>query len=96
MENTTKIWIVGCGGSDLDSVGLSRVRGTREQVKRHLVSLVLEAANDINGQQFESGTKCPADVEERQDGSLYASANFTYSHLDFRAVPEEEITDLTV
>lgn len=93
MSDTKSNWIIGIGGNELDTVFLSRFYGTENGVKKHLVSLVEEEKNDENrGDAFEHGTESVEEVRKQYDGSFYAAANFSYSHMDFVAKLEDELT----
>ena len=85
-------WIIGRGGSMLDDVTTEVIEGSREQVKAYLCGLVNKDKNteyddfhfvgDWNG-----GTELPKDVEEMNDGRLYAKADWENCHNDYTATP---------
>ena len=81
-----EVWIIGCGGATADGVGLTKVVGTKEDVKGILVSLVNEARQDDKENCY-YGTESVDEVEERPTGSLYASACFNDYHIDWEAWP---------
>ena len=85
-----EVWIIGCGGSNADGVGFTKVFGDKEDVKGILVSLVNETRQDDNETCY-YGTESSDEVEERPTGSLYASACFNDYHIDWEAKPLYDI-----
>ena len=84
----TQTYIIGIGGSEADGVNVHRVRGTKQQVKKHLVDLVnRDRVNDSDA--WEYGSEKIKDVEERQDDSLYAYGCYSDYHIDYQAVPDD-------
>ena len=83
-------WIIGCGGSNADGVGFTKVFGNKDDVKGILISLVNEARQDDEF-NWSSGTKHIDEIEERPTGSLYAYACFPDYHIDWEALPYNDI-----
>lgn len=81
-----EVWIIGCGGTTADGVGLTKVVGTRDDVRKILLSLVNEARQD-DKETWEYGTQRFDEVEERPTGSLYAFACFYDYRIDWEAWP---------
>ena len=89
-------WIVGCGGSHMDCVGITLLKNaTRQEVKEYLVECVEDAkANDEDNygeSSYESGTESAEEVDEYEN-NLDAYADFSNYHLDWSAQPLCEVT----
>lgn len=85
-------WILGIGGSVMDGVALSIIHGTKEQVKEHLLNCVLgEKALADNEGDWDFGTESIEEIQERDDGSLYAYGCYYDFHTDYEATPMEKI-----
>lgn len=90
-----KLWIIGIGGSDEDGVGFIKFNGTDKEVKRCLMELV----NDRNefeiaehDDEMEFGTEDISEISKVGSG-YYAYASFYDYHVDYMAVPFEDIQD---
>lgn len=92
-ENEKYTWLVGTCGTESDGVDLERVYGTKEQVKRYLVSCVLED-KDGSCDNWEYGTETVDQVEERHNGNLYAYGAYSGSHIDYEATREKPAISL--
>ena len=92
MENKQN-WLIGIGGSTADDVWTSRVRGTKEQIKQHLLNLV-EAEKAICPEKWEHGTEKIEEIRETSPGHFYAYACFSDTHTDISAELEKEPVDL--
>ena len=79
-------YIISITNSDGDGAEVYRVTGTVTQVKKHLLQLV---KNDWD-ERWDYGTEKVRDVEERNDGSLYAYSVFGDYHIDYLATLETE------
>lgn len=83
-------WIIGIGGNDMDNVVTYRIKGTKEQVKKHIVKAIIkDQANDSKNWNF--GTICVNEISERENGKLYGVAVFDFYHYDYTATPEMEV-----
>ena len=84
------VWIIGICSSEADGVALSRVFGTKAEVKRHLVRLVKEDRNN-DSEAWEYGDLIVAEVEEDPiTGVLNAFATYSDYHIDYSAIPETQ------
>lgn len=81
-----EVWIIGCGGTNADGVGLTKVVGNKNDIKKILLSLVNEARQD-DEENWDWGTESLDEVEERPTGSLFAFACFNDYHIDWEAWP---------
>ncbi len=89
-------WVVGCGGSHMDSVGLTILKNaTKQEVKEYLVGCVEEIKatdeDSYGGGTYESGTESIENVDEYKN-ELSAYADFTNCHYDWSAEPLCEVT----
>lgn len=88
-----KTYIVGIGGSDMDTIDTYRVVGTEEQIRKHLAKVCVEIGSEENDA---AGTFKPEDII--YNGELYSIkiaegcfagyVNFNDSHVDITARPE--------
>lgn len=79
-------WIIGISGSDMDDVITYAVTGSKDAVKRHLIELVKKDKSKDSG-AWDDGSLKPSEVEERQNGKLYAFGNYAEYHCDYTATP---------
>ena len=95
MNNT---WIIGIGGSDMDDVKTYLVSGTEEQVKQHLVNLILEDRKTIeteSGESFEYGSESIEEIDTFGGHThFYGSAVYSESHRDYSATLVQNVTEL--
>ena len=87
-DDDQRVWIIGVGGSEMDGVAIMRCVGTKEWVKERMFAAVLGERNlcDV-ANDYDFGTECVEEIEERADGSLYAFNCFCDHHTDYEAVP---------
>lgn len=88
-------WIIGTGGSEADDVFLYKATGTRDEIRHLLLHLVMEERKD-NEDIWDSGTEDINEVEDRDDGSLYAYGCYTDFHSDYTAKLEKHIPELSL
>ena len=82
-------YIIGISSSDFDTIGILRFDGTEEQVKLYLYDLIQEdRAVDPDGWDY--GTEKPDDVY-KESNRFYAYAGYKDYHINYQAVPEEDI-----
>jgi hypothetical protein len=90
LNGDDKIWLIGISGTDMDDVMIHKFRGTLEEVKQHLVSLVRRDRfrhNDI----WEHGTLITEDIRVIENTNrLYAYGSYSSFHNDYTAMLEEE------
>lgn len=67
------------------------MQGTKAQIKKYLVSLVRDSKGDPEDTGYDYGTDKIKDVEEKDNGNLYAYAVFSDSHIDFEAHIEGDV-----
>ncbi len=82
----TKTWIIGTSGGYADDVITYRVIATKEQAKKHIISLI--KADKKEDLSFDYGTTKEKELEERDDGTIYGYAVFGDYHNDYTATPE--------
>ena len=88
-----KNWIIGVSGDEMSAVTAYRVFATKTKVKKHLVDLVLGGrANDKDGWLY--GTDDIFEVEEKQNGVLYAYGEYEDYRVDYSATPEMKPIEL--
>ncbi len=80
-------WIIGIGGSNADDVIVYRVFGSKNEVKKHLLSLVKEDKKN-DKEIWDFGTSSLKEIDERTDGSFYAFGCYSDYHIDYTASPE--------
>ena len=91
MEKTN--WIIGVSGDEMSAVTTYRVLATKTKVKKHLVDLVLGGrANDKKSWLY--GTDDIFEVEEKQNGVLYAYGEYEDYRVDYSATPEMKPIEL--
>jgi len=83
-----KVYIIGIGGTEIDCVVISRVRGTVQQVKEHLMELVMEDRKR-DEDDFDFGTNGVNEIEMMQSGEMNAYNCFYDYHIDYSACPED-------
>ena len=88
-----KNWIIGVSGDEMSAVTTYRVFATKTKVKKHLVDLVLGGrANDKKRWLY--GTDDIFEVEEKQNGVLYAYGEYEDYRVDYSATPEMKPIEL--
>ena len=88
-----KNWIIGVSGDEMSAVTTYRVLATKTKVKKHLVDLVLGGrANDKKRWLY--GTDYIFEVEEKQNGVLYAYGEYEDYLVDYSATPEMKPIEL--
>ena len=88
-----KNWIIGVSGDEMSAVTTYRVLATKTKVKKHLVDLVLGGrANDK--ERWLYGTDDIFEVEEKQNGVLYAYGEYEDYRVDYSATPEMKPIEL--
>ncbi len=92
MSKEENRWIIGTGGSEADAVYLYKATGTKDEIKRLLLHLVMEEKAE-NDDSWDSGTESVDEVEERGDGTLYAYGCYSDYHSDYTAQPENDIPE---
>ena len=91
MEKTN--WIIAISGDEMSTITAYRVFATKTRVKKHLVDLVLGGrANDKK--RWKYGTDDIFEVEEKQDGVLYAYGEYEDYRVDYSAIPEMDPIEL--
>lgn len=90
-QSEKKKWIIALSGSEWDDVAVYSFEGTTHQAKRVLANIVKEDKKEYN---FDNGSEKISEVEERQDGSLYAYSTFSDCHTDYTATPIDQIEDI--
>ena len=86
-------WIIGVSGDEMSGVTTYRVLATKTKVKKHLVDLVLGGrANDKKRWLY--GTDYIFEVEEKQNGVLYAYGEYEDYLVDYSATPEMKPIEL--
>lgn len=81
-------WIIGIGGSDMDSVNVEMVEGTEEQVKNYLFNLIIEDRKiETEGceEYFDFGTESVQELTIRQNGNIYGFNCYQDKHIDYEA-----------
>ena len=93
MKEEKRNWAIAVCNTDADGIAQSRVYGTKEQVKGHLVALVKsdKREDSLMGNRWECGYTRKKDVLERADGSLYACGMYSSYHIDYTAKPEDRM-----
>ena len=86
-------WIIGVGGSIFNDVWVSRVYGTKEQVKQHMLNLIT-AEKAACPEKWKHGTERMEDIQETVPGHFYAYACFSDSRTDISAELEKEPVEL--
>lgn len=86
-----KTWLVCKGGSSCDDVIVNKVVGTKDQIKRYLLSLINIDIKEETTEDFGTGTEKLSEIIERSDGRLYCYAIFDTYHNDYVAIPENVV-----
>ncbi len=91
MENIKKNYIIGIGNSAADrGVIIQRAYGTWEEVENFLMALI-EGDRMGDSESFDYGTESVEELEHCLNGSVYGYSVFGDYHIDYVAIPEEEI-----
>lgn len=90
-------WIIGICNTAADGVVLRRAYGTKEQIKELLVKYVNEDRIE-DEDRWDYGCESVEDVEEidedetyKHNGELNAYATYCNYHIDYTAVPENNL-----
>ena len=89
-----EVWIIGCGGSEADGIGFTKVFGDKDRVKEVMFQQVKDAkdnAEKYDGNSWTDGTESIYDISETPQGTLYAYASFDTYHIDWEAIPAVDI-----
>ena len=81
-------YIIGTSGTEFDCVVITRVYGTKKQVKEHLMKLVMEDRREAED-CFDSGTDSIDEIEVMDSGEMNAYNCFSDYHIDYTACPED-------
>ncbi len=91
MENEKKMFIVGIGNSAADrGVIVQRFMGTWTEVEKFLMALI-EGDRMEDADSFDYGTESVEELEHCLDGSVYGYSIFGDYHIDYMAIPEEDL-----
>lgn len=83
-------WIIGICNTAADGVVLRRAYGTKEQIKELLVKYVNE--DRIEDEDcWDYGCESVEEIEETSNGELSAYATYCNYHIDYTAVPENNL-----
>lgn len=81
-------YIIGISSSEADGIISYRVSGTRQQVKKHLVTLVKsDKSNDKEAWDY--GTTTMKDLDEEQE-IISGYGVYDDYHIDYTATPDKE------
>lgn len=89
-------WIVAIGNSEVDNVITEIIKGNKSQAKTYLADLAKEDRDMGDEAQWDAGTENPSEVEEREDGSLYANGMYRNYHIDYIARPMDTLKIVTL
>ena len=95
-EDKENTWIVAIGNSEINNVITELVKGNKAQVKTYLADLVKEDRDMGDEAQWVDGTERPADVEEREDGTLYADGKYKSYHIDYVARLVDKVKEISL
>lgn len=95
MENEKKMFIVGIGKSVGNSVAdrsviVQRFMGTWTEVEKFLMALI-EGDRVEDSESFDYGTKSVKELAHWLDGSINGYNIFSGYHIDYMAIPEEDL-----
>lgn len=85
-DSQAPVWIIGIGGSDNDDVKTYLVSGTVEQIKSHLIDVILSDRSDAESDSYEYGTENVKELASfNNDKKFYGYAVYSNSHVDYTA-----------
>lgn len=82
-------WIIGSCDSGGEGVFTQMVRGTKQEVKRYMMQMILEDRME-EVDTFDFGTGCASDMEERHGDAVYGLNCFSDHHIDYEARPANQ------
>ena len=89
-------WIVSVCNTEADGVWITRVKGTKRQVKKYMLKLAAEDEAECED-EYEYGPETVDDVEESNDGKeLNAYATYSTYHIDYTACLESSLKPLVL
>lgn len=94
-DEKSYIWQVGICSSDEDGVNLYRVQGTKEQIKKYLLSRV-NTDRDANPDGWDYGTESLDEIAKNSDSEFYAYGSYDGYHIDYSAKIETEPTIISL
>ncbi len=94
MAKETKKWVIGVHSERGNDIEFYTFEGTKAEAKKKLVEVV---RNNRKGEEnFINDTVKASDVEEKQDGKLYAFTVFKGMALEYVASPLDAMPDINI
>ena len=94
-DEERKKWIItiACSAST-DTIKTKKIIGTRKEIRHYLWNLVKEDRDDDDG--WKCGTENETDFCTYLDNSIYGYSYFSKYSIDYKAIPEEDIEEVTL
>ncbi len=98
IAEITQDWLIGISGSELNDVNIIKIKGTKSQIKRYLVTMVNTDRHSDEPDSWDHGTESILDVIENKngDGSLTACGYYVDYHMTYTAWPDNKVQQLSL